>query len=477
MDGDSREFQASVNVRPAPHNYEAERALLGGILANNQAYERVSEFLKEEHFADPVNGKIFGVIAQHIDRNEVVDPVTLKQLFEHDGTLADVGGIRYLADLAASMVSIINVGDYGRIIRELHQKRQLLGLGEQTIEGVYQPEVQISEQIAAIESGIATITESNTLGIPSDPDSQIQRTLENIEAASKGQAIGRKSGLAALDRIIGGFKPGKLYVIGARPGTGKSSLLVGFADCGGEAWIYSGEMPAEEWHARRLAIASGIPSHRYDTAIHPAEFDKVYLASKGLDRSVWIDDTPALTMEAIRRRARRHADKHPVSLIGIDHLGKVQPRDLRAPQVMQLGEITGAAKNLAKEMGVAVVLLVQLNRLVEQRDDKRPQIADIRGSGNVEEDADVIGFLYREAAYLQKYPPVKKPNESDGAFLVRQAEHEERLKEVKNLGEIAIAKQRGGPEGLARIYWTPELMQFGDLMQYDRYDSGAERML
>lgn len=462
------------NFRSPPHSFDAEKAILGAILASNRCLEAVlAAGLSIEHFADPVHGAIFDAIQYQIETEKIVcDPVTLRRFFENDGRLQDVGGARYLAELAASMVSIINASSYAALVVDLARRRDLIELGEITLNRLYNAELgdDADKIIADVETELAQISEARTVGLPPDSETQIRATVAEIDdrlrAKKEGRPVGRSTGLVALDRLIGGFKPGRLYILAARPSMGKSAMAVRFADAGGRCFCYSGEMPASEWHERRLGIAARIAPDRIGMGdLTDAEADAIAAAALDLDRSVFIDDTPRLSMAAIRRRSMRYAEKHPCDLIIADHLGKIAWADPDGREVQQLGLITGGMKDLAKEMDLPVVLLVQLNRGVEGREDKRPGLSDLRGSGNIEEDADAVMFLYREAYYLERNPPARKPNEGTEAYAARQVDHETRLERMRPIADIGLAKQRGGATGTAHVYWNGPLMQFGDLRQ------------
>jgi replicative DNA helicase len=461
----SRVFQTS---RPPPVNFECEKALLGTLINHNGGLRKVAEVLKPEHFADPVHGRIYDAIWRLVEGGRVADAVTLRQFFENEGSFAEVGGTQYLGKLSASMVNPMGISDYGRIIRDLHLKRHLICVGEGIIARAYNPDVgdAAEGQIADAERQLSVLAETRTIGTPQAPAIQIRNAVEAISQAQRTKGlIGRSTGLTALDRVLGGFRGGRLYLIGARPSMGKSALAVAFADAIGDCFCYSGEMPADEWHERRLAIATIIPANKLSAGdVNDAEMNRIAEASLQLDQTVFIDDTPKLDMDAIARRARRHKERTgSLGLIVIDHLGKVSPADPKAMKVHQLGQITGDAKALAKELNVPVVMLAQLNRGVEGREDRRPQLSDLRDSGNIEEDADVVAFLYRKSYYLERQPPAKERNEKDLDFFTRQADHEAELAACRHVAELNIAKNRGGPTDLVRLYWDGPLMLFADL--------------
>jgi len=469
MDGES---WGGNNQRALPHNFEAEKALLGSIMMRNDCLDTVLQAgLRSEHFADGIHSRIFDALEHQIDTKKMLaTPITLREWFENDGALEGVGGARYLGELAASMVSVVNIADYAKLIIDECRKREIIDFGERLTARAYAQDYRDTADkiLADAETEMSELAEAKTAGMPEDSNTQIRLAVDGIEAARRakeeGRPVGRSTGLVALDRIIGGFKPGRLYVVAARPSMGKSALAVKFAEAGGQCFCYSGEMPAGEWHERRLGIAAKVPPERLGNGdVTREEIERIAECSLALDRGVFVDDTPRLTMAAFRRRALRHAEKHPTSLIVADHLGKFAWADPDGRETRELGLITGGCKDLAKEMGVPLVLLVQLNRGVEGRDDKRPGMGDLRGSGNIEEDADVVAFLYREAYYLERMPPMKKEHETDEAYNKRMVDHAERLEKVRRIADIALAKNRGGQLGVAKTYWKGELMMFGDL--------------
>lgn len=454
--------------RQPPHNFEAEKALLGAMMANKSIYPRVVEIVKEEYFADPVHGRIFAEIARRLDAGQSADAVSLRPFFSGDA-FKDSGGARYLAELAGSMVSLFNAADYARQIRDLHLKRQIIDVGQNVVARAYLDGDgdEAETQIADASTQLAALAEGNIGNRQLTPEEQIGATMAELDAAMRGQAQYRKSGLVDYDRMIGGFKPGKLYVIAARPGMGKSALAVALADHGGNSWVYSGEMTANEWHQRRLATQSRIPANQIsDAHLNDGEVLRVVEAAGRLDRTVWIDDQPRLDMPTIGRRAKRFGEKNgSLGLVVIDHLGKVRADNPRASRYEQIGQISGDSKNLAKELNAPVVLLCQLSRAVEQREDKRPQLSDLRDSGNIEEDADVVTFLYRHAYYLERGAPQQNPGEPDTAYFMRLERHNAELERCRNKLDLIVAKNRGGPLGSAQVYCNLETMQFGNLIR------------
>jgi replicative DNA helicase len=474
-------------VRELPHNFEAEQALLGAILINNEAYSRVSDFLRPEHFFDPVNGRIFEAATKLIERHQVANPVTLKNLFEGDEGLADVGGAKYLARLAASAVTIINAGDYGRTIFDLHLRRKLIELAETMRAEAESPDLD-SDAALQIETAEQHLFDLATTGEYEGGfrtfTDVLSSAIEMAEAAYKreGQLTGTSIGFTDLDKLLGGLQSSDLVILAGRPSMGKTALATNMAfnaarlcrfdiDANGQKKVSDGavvgffslEMSAEQLATRILAEASGVSSDRIRKGdLSNEEFQRVVEANQELARlPFFIDDTPALSVAQLRTRARRLKRQHSLSMIVVDYLQLLRSTSTRASdnRVQEISEITRGLKALAKELDVPVLALSQLSRAVEQREDKRPQLADLRESGSIEQDADVVMFIYRQEYYLARTEPD-----------LGTEEHEKwqmKMDEVHNLAEAIIGKQRHGPTGTVRLVFTGELTRFSDFVADD----------
>ena len=473
--------------RQIPHNFEAEQALLGAILINNEAYHRVSEFLRKEHFFDPVHGRIFESAARLIERHQIANPVTLKNVFEGDEALADVGGAKYLARLAASAVTVINARDYGRTVFDLHLRRRLVALSEEIREGAISPDVETTanQQIEAAEQHLFDLaTTGEYEGGFREFTEVLTRAIEMAEAAYKreGRLTGTTTGFADMDRMLGGLQASDLVVLAGRPSMGKTALATNIAynasrlcryeiDESGQKTVADGavvgffslEMSAEQLATRILAEASGVSSDRIRKGeLSDADFQKVVEANQELARlPFFIDDTPALSVAQLRTRARRLKRQHALSLIVVDYLQLLRPVASRPNdnRVQEISEITRGLKALAKELNVPVLALSQLSRAVEQREDKRPQLADLRESGSIEQDADVVMFIYREEYYLERQQPEEGTDKHD--------EWKAQMERVHNLAEIIIGKQRHGPTGTLKLVFQGELTRFSDFIADD----------
>jgi replicative DNA helicase len=489
-----------LTFRTPPHNLEAEQALLGAVLLNNRAYEKVSEFLRPEHFAEPVHGRIYVACGRLIERGQIANPVTLKTYFEQDGALAEVGGPAYLAQLANAVVSIINAEDYGRLVHDLHLRRELIALGSDMVNGAYEPSVDASalDQIAQAEGKLYDLA---TIGQIEGGFEDFRRVLieaiNQAEAAHKrqGKLSGVPTGLIDLDKKLGGLHASDLIILAGRPSMGKTALATNIAFNAARAYteevdaagskkavdgamvaFFSLEMSSEQLATRILAEQGEIASHKIRQGeLANDEFERLVAAAQELHRlPLYIDDTPALSISAVRTRARRLKRQHGLGLIVLDYLQLLRGSGATAEnRVQEISEITRGLKALAKELDVPVIALSQLSRAVEQREDKHPQLADLRESGSIEQDADVVMFVFREQYYLERAEPGRRPEETEEKFNERHAKWHERCEEVWNTAEVIIAKQRHGPVGTVRLSFHGEFTRFGNLISDDHYqDSG-----
>ncbi|MHB1217957.1 MAG: replicative DNA helicase [Alphaproteobacteria bacterium] len=473
--------------RTPPHNVEAEMALLGAILTNNRAYERVSEFLLPQHFYDPTHERIFAAIMKLIEQGQIADPVTLKNFFEQGGDLEQIGGPQYLARLASSVVTLVNAGDYGRTIYDRFLRRQLIAISEDTADSAYGYDLDVpaNAQIERTEQALFDLATSGQYGQGFKTFGKVlTEAVQIAEAAYKrdGQTTGIATGFTELDAKLGGLHSGELIVLAARPSMGKSALATNIAFNAARAFreetdetgkqkvvdgavvgFFSLEMSSEELGTRILAEESKISSHKIRKGeISQTEFPEIVRAAQSLSRApFFIDDTPALSVSAMRTRARRLKRQHGLSLIVVDYLQLLRPsgESRHDSRVQEVAEITRSLKALAKELDVPVLALAQLSRGPEQREDKRPQLADLRESGTIEQDADVVMFIYREEYYLQRQEPSTGTSE--------HAKWQEDMAKVHNLAEVIVGKQRNGPTGTVRLYFRPEFTRFENYMSDD----------
>ncbi|MDX9859980.1 MAG: replicative DNA helicase [Rhodospirillales bacterium] len=471
--------------RTAPHNIEAEKALLGAIFTNNRAYEAVSEFLKPEHFALAQNGRIFAACAKLVERGQIADPVTLKNFFEQDQSLAEIGGPAYLAELASAAVGLINAGEYGRLVYDLHLRRELISLGGDVVERAYGGDVDATaiEQIERAEQGLYDLATRGEYEGGFQPfKTSVIDAIEMAEKAHKreGSLAGVGTGFTDLDKTLGGLHPSDLIILAGRPSMGKTALATNIAfnaaysyakAKGGEGGIvgfFSLEMSAEQLASRILSEQTDISSDRMRKGeLSNDEFNRLVVASQTLHQiPIYIDDTPALTVSALRTRARRLKRQHGLAMIVIDYLQLIASSGSRSDnRVQEVSEITRGLKTLAKELDVPVLALSQLSRAVEQRDNKRPQLSDLRESGSIEQDADVVMFIFREEYYLERDEPAQRQDENDDKFFERRKRWEERLETVRNVAEVIVAKQRHGPIGTIKLMFQGAFTRFGNLDQ------------
>ncbi len=481
--------QSLPSFRSPPHNFEAEKALLGAIFANNNAYDRVSGYLRPEHFADPIHGNIYDATSKLIERGQIADPITLRTFFEQDGSLADVGGTRYLAEIAGSMVNVINAAEYGRLIYDLHLKRHLIELGEQVVNNAYSPEVD-DNAMKQIENAEQTLYDLATTGEIEGSfqnfKSSVVSAVEMAEIAHKrdGHLSGVATGMRDLDQIMGGLHPSDLVILAGRPSMGKTALATNIAfnaaydyrvetdeqgnqrvTDGAVVGFFSLEMAAEQLAARILSEQAEIASEKIRRGtLSNDEFDKLVIASQQLHKlPIFIDDTPAMSVSMLRTRARRLKRNEGLGLIVVDYLQLMEGTTRNDNRVQEISEITRGLKTLAKELDVPVLALSQLSRAVEQREDKRPLLSDLRESGTIEQDADVVTFIFREAYYLERAEPTQRPEESADKYAERYTHWEGRIEEVRHHAEIIIGKQRHGPTGTAKLYFDGTYTRFGDL--------------
>ena len=476
-----------TQYRTPPANLEAEQALLGAILVNNAAYHRVSEFLKPAHFAEGVHGRIFGAIAKLMERGQLANPVTLKNLFDQDGALQEIGGAQYLARLAASVVTIINTEDYGRTIYDLHLRRQLITIGEDVVNEAFRHDLdrQAPQQIETAEKRLFDLAETGQAEGGFRPfAAALGEAIAQAEAAFKrsGRTTGVATGFTDLDKLLGGLHPSDLIVLAGRPSMGKTALAtnIGFhaarnyrpaktpegrtvAEDGAVVGFFSLEMSAEQLATRILAEESGVPSNNIRKGeVGSEDFQRFVEASQRLaEVPFFVDDTPALSIAGLRTRARRLLRQQGLGLIIVDYLQLIRGDESGSEnRVQEISEITRGLKALAKELNVPVLALSQLSRAVEQREDKRPMLSDLRESGSIEQDADVVMFVFREEYYLSRGEPMRRPEESDERFNVRYDDWKQRLEQVHATAEVLVSKQRHGPIGKVTLRFDGETTKF-----------------
>jgi replicative DNA helicase len=477
---------SETQYRTMPHNNEAEQGVLGALLVDNRGVEKVGEFLRAEHFFRPVHGRIFETIQTMVERGQSASPVTLKGYFDDDADLQEVGGAEYLVDLAASVINIINVADYGRTIYDLHLRRELVSLGEEVVNEAFDHSLDknTTSTIENAEAKLFSLAESGDTqkGFITLRDS-VLTAIENAETAFKadGHVTGVTSGLRDVDKKLGGFQGSDLLILAGRPSMGKTALAVNwgfnaalaYAESGGQEGgrvaFFSLEMAADQLAGRILAEQSGVSGDLIRRgAIKQEDFQAFVAASQKMAQvPFYIDDTPALSIGAVRTRARRLKRQHGLDFLIIDYLQLLRgtgSRQSTENRVLEVSEITRGLKAIAKELEIPVLALSQLSRQVENREDKRPMLSDLRESGSIEQDSDVVMFVYREEYYLSRTEP--------DVGTEKHMEWQERMERAHNISECIIAKQRHGPIGTVRMFFDANFTRFSDLDENysDGYD-------
>lgn len=477
------EAAESPVYREPPHNIEAEQALLGAILVNNDAYYRVSDFLKPEHFFEPLHKKIYEVAGDLIRMGKMANPVTLKTFLPANEKVGELTVAQYLARLAAEAVTIINAADYGRAIYDLATRRSLISLGEEMVNLAYDAPVDMppNEQIEMAERRLFELAETGRYdgGFESFAEATRQAVdMANAAFMRDGGLSGISTGLRDLDRRMGGLQPSDLIVLAGRPGMGKTSLATNIAfniaqayepiqqadgtfkaARGGVVGFFSLEMSSEQLATRIISEQTEISSAKIRRGeISEAEFEKLVACAQMMQKvPLYIDQTGGISIAQLAARARRLKRQRGLDVIIIDYIQLMQGSSIRASQnrVQEITEITTGLKALAKELNTPIIALSQLSRQVEARDDKRPQLSDLRESGSIEQDADVVLFVYREEYYLKN----KEPKPGTDEYLRWEAE----MNEVRGKAEVIIAKQRHGPTGTVTLGFQGEFTRFHDL--------------
>ncbi|MDR0631959.1 MAG: replicative DNA helicase [Holosporaceae bacterium] len=461
-------------MRVLPHNIEAEQSLLGAIMLNNGCYENISEFLLPSHFATPINGKIYEAISKLISQGLAADPITLRAYFEKQEELKEVGGGDYLVQLVNSVISIAGVEDYAKLIYDMYLRRQLILIGEgmSYSASTFEISVKATDQIENAEAKLYELAVSDSRGGFVPFSGALVSTLDVVEKAYKSDnsITGITSGFIDMDKWLGGLNKSDLIILAGRPSMGKTALATNIAfnaamayakkaEGGGKVAFFSLEMSSEQLVTRILAQECAIPSEKIRRGeIREEDFSKIVEAHKKLmELALFIDDTPALTISSVRTRARKLKRQQGLDLIVIDYLQLLQGSEDKRNEnrVQEISEITRQLKALAKELDIPVLALSQLSRAVETRDDKRPQLADLRESGSIEQDADVVMFVYREEYYEARREPTPGTD--------KHVEWQNRMSKIYNLAEVILAKQRHGPIGTMRLFFDGRYTKFDNL--------------
>ena len=469
--------------RTAPHNIEAEQALLGAILVNNEALYRVIDFLEPQHFFEPIHQQIYDISRSLIRTGKLASPITLKTFLAGDLDVAGLTLSQYLARLAAEATTIINAVDYGRAVYDLAIRRELIQIGEDMVNVAFDAPVDFAtrDQIEDAERRLYDLAETGKYGGGFQKFETALTTAVDMAARAyqrEGKLSGLATGLTDLDTKMGGLQPSDLIIVAGRPGMGKTALATNIAYNVGRAWrgevradghidtvnggivgFFSLEMSAEQLATRIIAEQTGIASSTIRRGgIHEADFEKIRDVAIELQHlPFFIDETGGLTVAQLAARARRLKRQKGLDLVVIDYIQLLQGSTRRALEgrVQEVTEITTSLKALAKELNVPVVALSQLWRQVENREDKRPQLSDLRESGSIEQDADVVLFVFREEYYLSN----KEPRPGSDEYTKWQVD----MAAVHGKAEIIIGKQRHGPTGTVNLQFEASVTRFDNL--------------
>jgi len=481
-------------------NFDAEIAVIGCLLWDNKSYEKIADFLTEDHFIDLNNKNIFKTIKRLLDKNILVTPITLKNyLEENDKDSFD--NYTYLNQIKDSAPSTQNAYQYARLLYDLHIKRSLIGIGKNIIQDTISNEEDL-EGINLIENAENDLYNLSQTGSSDRKYSlfgeSLKKAIDVIDQSFKreGKIAGLPSGLKDLDKKLGGFHNSDLIIIAGRPSMGKTALGTNIAFNaakkfkekedefgnkttidGGKIAFFSLEMSSEQLATRVLAEQSKISGDKMRKAeLNKEDFKKIAKVSSELENlNLVIDDNPILTISSLRARARRLRRLYDIDMIIIDYLQLMSGSQnvKNDGRVQEISEITRGLKAIAKELNIPIIALSQLSRQVEQREDKRPLLADLRESGTIEQDSDVVMFIFRESYYLERMEPIKKPDEQNDRYNERHQRWRELCESRYNIADIIIAKQRHGPTGAIKTHFDPNFTKFSDLTRTE-YDNIIE---
>ena len=472
-----------LTFRQPPHNLEAEQALLGAILVNNEALDRVSGFLTPAHFFDPLHGRIFETLATLIHAGKTATPVTVKTFFENSEPIdANTSVPQYLGRLAANATTVINASEYGRTVYDLATRRSLIVIGEDMVNTAYDSAVdhQPKAQIEDAEGRLYSLAEQNKYGQGFETFGAALVTAITMASSAyqrSGHLSGASTGLSDLDHKLGGLQRSDLIILAGRPSMGKTALATNIAynvarayrgekqpdgtmktEDGGIVGFFSLEMSSEQLATRILAEQAGISSEKIRRGmIDEIEFRKLSEVAQEMSRiPLYIDQTGGITVAQLSARARKLKRQHGLDLLVVDYLQLLSGSKSRSEnRVQEITEITTGLKALAKELAVPIIALSQLSRQVEQREDKRPQLSDLRESGSIEQDADVVMFVFREEYYVERTKPAEgTPEFSDWMT---------KMSLVSGRAEVIIGKQRHGPVGTVELSFEGQFTRFGNL--------------
>ncbi|WP_310531744.1 replicative DNA helicase [Novosphingobium sp.] len=477
-------------IRTLPSNLEAEAAFLGAVLIDNRVIEELATPLRPDHFFEPIHARIYERVVQLLDRKAVVTPVTLRPYFEADEALKAVGGVTYLARLTADGQGLLAPKELAEQIYELALLRELVTVGRDLVTKAMDTSESVDplEQINLAEAALYAVAEGASSQSQASSFGDATRVaITAIEKAlnSGGHIAGKTTGFTSINERIGGLHDSDLIILAGRPGMGKTSLATNIAfnaanrlltdiqagieesaSVGSAVAFFSLEMSADQLATRILAENSGISSESLRTGrISREDFQQLSFASQRLaELPLFIDDTPALTIAALRARARRLKRKHNIGMIIVDYLQLLQGTGRASDnRVNEISEISRGLKTLAKELHLPVIALSQLSRAVESREDKKPMLSDLRESGSIEQDADMVWFVFREDYYMKMTEP-KMPADGDTPDVRDKWEKwVQKMEQVTGLAELIVAKQRHGATGKVRLRFEARITRFSDL--------------
>ena len=466
----------TIEENKLPSNIEAEQSLIGSVLVNNDIIDEISNIVNAGKFFDPIHRKIYEVIESLNNKGMIANPITLKNYFENDSGLSEVGGIDYLIKLTRFSSSIKQAIDYAKIIHEMYVKRELIFISDGISDQAKDEQIEKTGEniIEDAEKSLFDLAERGNFTQTFLKFNQaVDQTIEMATLAMKSDQgiVGVPTGLTDLDEKLGGLHKSDLVIIAGRPSMGKTALATNIAYHAAQTLMsrqekssvafFSLEMSSEQLSTRILSEQARIKSDDIRRGkVTEEEINRYIETSRNIyNLPLFIDETPAITIATLSNRARRIKRLFGVSLIVVDYIQLMRGGNLNRNdgRVQEISEITQGLKALAKELGVPVLALSQLSRAVEQRDDKQPQLADLRESGSIEQDADVVMFVYREAYYLER----KQPKLGS----IEHAEWQSKMNDVNGLADIILGKQRHGPTGTVKVQFEGIYTKFKDLNQ------------
>ncbi|WP_273723853.1 replicative DNA helicase [Bartonella sp. AU18XJBT] len=475
----SSKKEDSPSFRQLPYNIEAEQALLGAIFINNDSLDRVSDFLKPEHFFEPLHQKIYHVLSHLIKTGKCVDPVTIKPYIQMEEKIGDITVYQYVVRLATEAVTIINAEDYGRVIYDLFIRRSLINLGTQVVNTAFDAPVELTptQQIETVENQLFELAEKGKYGGGFENFNEaIKKAIDMASAAKKrsSQLSGIATHIKTLDEKMGGLQASDLIILAGRPGMGKTSLATNIAfnianaynrnaniqeNEGGIVGFFSLEMSSEQLATRIISEQTEVSSSDIRRGnISDEQFSKIIRAVNQLQKApLYIDQTGGISITQLAARARRLKRQHGLDILFIDYIQLMTSSSKRSSEnrVQEITEITTGLKALAKELNIPIIALSQLSRQVENRTDKRPQLSDLRESGSIEQDADIVLFVYREEYYFK--------NEEPKLGTLEHTKWQDEMDKIMGKADVIIAKQRHGPTGIVPLAFQSDFTRFSDL--------------